>query len=304
MNVIETSMLGKRYRSEWALRDCTLAIPAGHVVALVGPNGAGKTTLLHCAVGLLTPTSGTMTVLGDLAPGSYDALERIAFVAQDAPLYRQLSVKTTIEVAACLNRNFDVPFVERRLKALEIRSDHRVGKLSGGQQAQLALALALARHPRLLVLDEPLARLDPLARHDFMALVLSTVAEEEMSVIFSSHVVSELERVADYLILLAHGRLQMAGSIEELLSQHALLSGPAEDIGRVESQLTIFHSQVAGRHAQLLVRTQLGSEPPAGWERNDVALEELVLGYLREPSMMSLPGPSGSVVVRDSEPSR
>jgi ABC-2 type transport system ATP-binding protein len=298
MNVIETSLLGKRYRSEWALRDCTLAIPAGHVVALVGPNGAGKTTLLHCAVGLLSPTSGTMTVLGDIAPGSYDALERIAFVAQDAPLYQQLSVRAMVEVAACLNQHFDVPLVERRLEELEIRADHRVGKLSGGQQAQLALALALARHPELLVLDEPLARLDPLARHDFMALVLAAVAEEGISVIFSSHVVSELERVADYLILLAHGQLQMAGDIEELLSEHALLVGPSDDLDRVQAELNIVHTQVAGRHAHLLVRTQMGTEPPSGWERKDVALEELVLDYLREPSAVSLPGPSGVIATR------
>jgi len=304
MNVIETSLLAKRYRDDWALRECTLAIPAGHVVALVGPNGAGKTTLLHLAVGLLTPTSGTMSVLGDLAPGSYEALERIAFVAQDAPLYRQLSVQAMVEVTTCLNQRFDVPLVKRRLDELGIRDGHKVGKLSGGQQAQLALALALGRHPELLVLDEPLARLDPLARHDFMALVLSTVADEGVSVIFSSHVVSELERVADYLILLAHGQLQMAGDIEELLGEHALFSGPADDLERIKEQLNIVHSQVAGRHAQLLVRTQIGTAPPNGWERKDVALEELVLDYLREPLAVSLPGPSGVVAVDDGKASR
>jgi len=291
MNVIETTGLDKRYRNTWALRDCTLAIPSGHVVALVGPNGAGKTTLLHCAVGLITPTSGNMTVLGDLAPGSLDALERIAFVAQDAPLHQHLSVRAMLIVADNLNRRFDQALAERRLDELEIRTDHKVGKLSGGQQAQLALALALARHPDLLVLDEPLARLDPLARHDFMALVLTAVAEHGLSVLFSSHVVSELERVADYLILLAHGQLQMAGEIEELLAEHAVLTGPAADVGRVQDQLPVVHAQLAGRHAQLLVRSRDLSGPPAGWESDDVALEELVLAYLREPSASSLPGP-------------
>ena len=304
MNIIETTGLEKHYRNTWALRDCTLAVPAGHVVALVGPNGAGKTTLLHCAVGLITPTSGDMTVLGDLAPGSLDALERIAFVAQDAPLHHYLSVKAMLVVAANLNRRFDTALAERRLDELEIRTDHKVGKLSGGQQAQLALALALARHPDLLVLDEPLARLDPLARHDFMALVLTAVTEHGLSVLFSSHVVSELERVADYLILIAHGQLQMAGEIEGLLAQHAVLNGPADDVGRVQDQLPVVHAQVAGRRAQLLVRTSDVSEPPSGWECDDVALEELVLAYLREPSASSLPGPIAIAANRVGEVTR
>jgi ABC-2 type transport system ATP-binding protein len=304
MNIIETTGLEKRFRNTWALRDCTLAVPAGHVVALVGPNGAGKTTLLHCAVGLITPTSGDMTVLGDLAPGSLDALERIAFVAQDAPLHQHLSVRAMLIVARNLNRRFDTALAERRLDELEIRTDHKVGKLSGGQQAQLALALALARHPDLLVLDEPLARLDPLARHDFMALVLTAVTEHGLSVLFSSHVVSELERVADYLILIAHGQLQMAGEIEGLLAQHAVLNGPADDVGRVQDQLPVVHAQVAGRRAQLLVRTSDVSEPPSGWECDDVALEELVLAYLREPSASSLPGPIAIAANRVGEVTR
>jgi ABC-2 type transport system ATP-binding protein len=304
MNVIETTGLEKHYRNTWALRDCTLAVPAGHVVALVGPNGAGKTTLLHCAVGLITPTSGDMTVLGDLAPGSLDALERIAFVAQDAPLHQHLSVRAMLVVARNLNRRFDTALAERRLDELEIRTDHKVGKLSGGQQAQFALALALARHPDLLVLDEPLARLDPLARHDFMALVLTAVTEHGLSVLFSSHVVSELERVADYLILLAHGQLQMAGEIDGLLAQHAVLNGPADDVGRVQDQLRVVHAQVAGRRAQLLVRTSDVSEPPSGWECDDVTLEELVLAYLREPSALSLPGPIAVAANRAGEVTR
>jgi len=291
VNVVETSGLGKRYHSTWALRDCTLAIPAGPVVALVGPNGAGKTTLLHCAVGLLTATTGKVTVLGDLEAGSLDALERVAFVAQDAPLYRHLSVRAMLSVARNLNRRFDEEQAERRLRTLEIPLDHKVGKLSGGQQAQLALTLALARHPDLLVLDEPVARLDPLARHDFMALVVTAVAEDGLSVLFSSHVISELERVADYLILLTHGQVQMAGEIDELLAGHTVLSGPAEESGAVTERFPVVQSQLAGRHAQLLVRTNGRSDPPAGWESDDVSLEELVLAYLREPSASTLPGP-------------
>ena len=211
MNVVESFGLGVSYRGNWALRDCTLAVPDGHIVALVGSNGAGKTTLLHCIVGLATPTIGDVTVLGGVETGSPDARERVAFVAQEAPLYRHVTVRAMLTMAANLNQHFDRNLAEARLTALDIPLDRRVGRLSGGQQAQLALALALARQPDLLVLDEPLARLDPVARHEVMSVVMSSVAEDGLSVIFSSHVVSELERVADYLILMSHGRVQMVG---------------------------------------------------------------------------------------------
>ena len=190
MSIIEVAGLGKRYGKRWALQDCSLSIPAGHVVALVGPNGAGKTTLLHCAIGLVEPSTGHATVLDGLVAGSPQALDRVAFVAQDAPLYKYLSVTHMIELTRNLNRSFDTKLIRQRLVGLGIGLDQKVGKLSGGQQAQLALALALARHPELLVLDEPLARLDPLARYEFMGVVMTAVAEEGLSVVLSSHVVS------------------------------------------------------------------------------------------------------------------
>jgi ABC-2 type transport system ATP-binding protein len=188
MNVIECVELGKRYRRAWAPRDCTLGIPAGHVVALVGPNGAGKTTLLNMAVGLAVPTTGVVTVLGGTPAGSPDALDRIAFVAQDAPLYNNLPVADMLHVARNLNRRWDHPRAEKRLAGLGIPLKKKVGQLSGGQKAQLALTVALARRPDLLVLDEPL---DPLARHDFMQSVMATVTEDGISVMLSSHVVAE-----------------------------------------------------------------------------------------------------------------
>jgi ABC-2 type transport system ATP-binding protein len=212
MNVIEANGLGKRYHQTWALHDCSLAIPAGHVAALVGPNGAGKTTLLNLAVGLATPTAGVVTVLGGVPAGSPAALDGIAFVAQDMPLYKPLSVADMLHLTRNLNRHFDRRYALARLGELGIPLKRKAGKLSGGQQAQLALTLALARRPRLLVLDEPLANLDPLARHDFMATVMATVAEHGMSVVLSSHVLAELERVADYLILVSGGRVQVAGA--------------------------------------------------------------------------------------------
>src|SRR6201993_4381908 len=216
MNVIETNGLGKRYGSTWALRECTLAIPAGHVAALVGPNGAGKTTLLNLAVGMLAPTAGTIEVLGGRPAGSPAALDGIAFVAQDTPLYKNLSAADMLHLTRNLNRRFDQPYAETRLAELGIPLKRNAGKLSGGQRAQLALTLALARRLRLLVLDEPVAMLDPVARHDFMATVLTATADDGVSVLLSSHVLAELERVADYLILLSRGRVQMAGEVDDL----------------------------------------------------------------------------------------
>jgi ABC-2 type transport system ATP-binding protein len=219
MNVIETNSLGRRYRRTWALRDCTLTIPGGHIVALVGPNGAGKTTLLTIAVGLTRPTRGTVTVLGGEPAGSPDALDRIAFVAQDAPLYRNLPVADMLHVARNLNRRWDARRAEDRLNRLGIPPRQRVGELSGGQKAQLALTVALARRPSLLVLDEPLASLDPVAREDFLASVVEA-ASDGISVVLSSHVLAELERVATYLVVLARGEVRVAGAVKELLGSH------------------------------------------------------------------------------------
>lgn len=293
MNVIESSGLGKRYGSMWALRDCTLAVPGGHVVALVGPNGAGKTTLLHLAVGLGVPSTGHVSVLGGVAPGSLAALAGLAFVAQDAPLYKNLSVNDMVHLTRNMNTRWDEERAHARLDGLGIPPKRKVGTLSGGQQAQLALSLALARRPTLLVLDEPLATLDPVARHDFMATVMSAVADDGLSVVMSSHVLAELDRVADYLVVLSLGRVQVAGAVDELVAQHAVLTGPAAQADRVASQFAVVHDDRTPLQAQLLVR--LDSDrmvPPAGWEAHRVGLEELAMAYLRAPGASALPGPA------------
>jgi ABC-2 type transport system ATP-binding protein len=291
MNVIEASGLGKRYGGTWALRECSLAIPAGHVAALVGPNGAGKTTLLNLAVGLAAPSAGGVTVLGGLPAGSPGALDGIAFVAQDTPVYRNLSVADMLHLTRSLNRRFDQSYARARLNELGIPLKRKAGRLSGGQQAQLALTLALARRPRLLVLDEPVAMLDPVARHDFMATVLAAMADDGVSVVLSSHVLAELERVADYLILLSRGRVQMAGEVDDLLAGHRVLTGPAAEAGNF-AERPVVHASRAEAQAHLLIRAAADDPVPPGWEAHPVSLEELILAYLREPGAAALPGPA------------
>ena len=293
MNVIETSGLGKSYGSTWALRDCTLAIPEGHMVALVGPNGAGKTTLLNLAVGLNAPTAGSITVLGKCAAGSPAALDGIAFVAQDMPLYKTLSAADMLNLTRNLNRRFDRGYAEARLGELGIPLKRKAGTMSGGQQAQLALTLALARRPRLLVLDEPMATLDPLARHDFMATVMAAMVDDGVSVLLSSHVLTELERVADYLVLVSRGRVQVAGEVDDLLAHHRMLTGPTAEANRYTEQLNVVHARQGEAQAHLLIRTNGAADPvPPGWEAQPVGLEELTLAYLREPGAAALPGPA------------
>jgi ABC-2 type transport system ATP-binding protein len=278
--VIETRDLGKDYGRVVALEDCTLSVPEGLLVALVGPNGAGKSTLLNLVVGLTTPSSGAVTVLGGVPAGSPAALDGIAFVAQDMPLYRNLSAVDLIHLTRNLNRHYDDASALRRLEDLGIPPRRKAAKLSGGQRAQLALTLALARHPRLLVLDEPTASLDPLARHDFMATVMTSMAEDGVSVLLSSHVLAELERVADHLILISRGRVRLDGAVEDLVGRHRLVTGP-RDQPRDPGWRTVQQTS-AGAQSHLLV--EAGDPTPPGWESRAVSLEELTMAYLREDS--------------------
>ena len=282
MNIIETTGLGRRYGTTWALRDCDLTIPEGHLVALVGPNGAGKSTLLNLVVGLTAPTAGQVRVLGGNPAGSIAALDGIGFVAQDMPLYRHLSVADMLHLTRNLNLHFDSAYAGRRLADLGIDRKQKTGKLSGGQRAQLALTLALARHPRLLVLDEPTAPLDPLARHDFMATVLTAMADEGVSVMLSSHMLVELERVADYLVLISHGRVRLEGTVEDLLASHRLVTGPAGTPSDADCW-DVIESSTAGTQTHRFVRlTAPGTPLPPTVEARPVGIEELTLAYLRE----------------------
>jgi ABC-2 type transport system ATP-binding protein len=290
MNVTEASGLGKRYGSSWALRGCTLAIPEGHLAALVGPNGAGKTTLLNLVVGLTAPTAGAVAVLGGTRAGSRAALDGIAFVAQSVPLHKNLSVADLLHLTRNLNRRFDSGYAKARLGELGIPLARKAGRLSGGQQAQLSLTLALSRRPRLLVLDEPMASLDPLARLDFMAAVTSAMAGDGVSVVLSSHVLVELERVADYVILLSNGSVQLAGEATDLLASHRVMTGPSAEADQYAERLGVVCARRDAARARLLIRTNASAGPvPPGWEAHPVSLEDLVLAYLREPGA-SLPG--------------
>jgi ABC-2 type transport system ATP-binding protein len=223
--LLAASGLGKRYRRRWALSDCTLEIPAGRVVGLVGPNGAGKTTLLHLAAGLIAPTTGMVKVLGE-RPGDGPAqLGRVGFVAQDTPVYPGLSVAGHLRMAAYLNPGWDGEEARGRIERLGIDPRQRAGRLSGGQRAQLALTLAIAKRPELLILDEPVASLDPLARREFLRSVADTVARCGTSVVLSSHLVADLELICDYLVVLVASRVRLAGDIASLLAAQRRLAG-------------------------------------------------------------------------------
>lgn len=290
MNVIESSALGRCFGSTWALRECDLAVPQGHLVALVGPNGAGKSTLLNLVVGLTAPSEGEIRVLGGEPAGSPAARDGIAFVAQDMPLYRHYSVRDMLRLTRSLNHTFDIGFALCRVADLGIDTKKRVGRLSGGQRAQLALTLALARRPHLLVLDEPTAALDPVARHDFMATVMTAMAEDAVSVVLSSHVLAELERVADYLILISGGRIRLDGDVGSLLAQHRLLSGPTD---LAVPGAAVIESKSAGARTHALTRIAAETPLPAGVESRAVGIEELAMGYLRhtaQPTTRPLTG--------------
>jgi ABC-2 type transport system ATP-binding protein len=280
MSALRAEGLGRRYGTKWALRDCTLEIPEGTVTALVGPNGAGKTTLLQLAMGLLRPTAGELRVLGrDPLTQVKDLLPRVGFVAQEHPLHKGFTLADTLELGRRLNPTWDGELARARIDRLGLDPKQRVGKLSGGQQAQVALTLALAKRPELLLLDEPVASLDPLARREFMGTLMEAVGEGGLSVVLSSHIVADLERVCDHLVIVSQARTVLAGDIEEIVASHRLLTGPRSDpatVGRVHQVIRESHT---ARQTTLLVRAN-GHVYDAVWELHPVDLEEIVLAYL------------------------
>ena len=279
-NALETTQLSKRYGKTWALQDCTLALPTGRVAALVGPNGAGKTTLLHLSAGLLEPTAGSVQVF-ELSPlrQPKEALPRLGFLAQDHPLYLGFTVADLLTFGRKLNPRWDDALARARMHKLGIPLNRPAGKLSGGQQAQVALVLALAKRPDLLLLDEPLASLDPLARRDFLRTLMDAVAESGMTVLLSSHIIGDLERVCDYLIILSASRVQLMGDIQEIARTHKRLVGPRQDETAIASIHSVIEASHTGRQTTLLVRVN-GHVFDSSWDVQDVSLEDIVLAYL------------------------
>lgn len=279
---IETFDLGKQYGKQWVLQGCTFSLPAGRIAGLVGPNGAGKTTLMHMLVGLLTPTSGTAMIFGLSPEKQLDrVLSNVGFVGQDHPLYRTFTVKDMLRFGQELNSCWDDTLALQRITELDIPLDRPTGKLSGGQQVQVALLLALAKHPRLLILDEPLASLDPLARHQFMQILMDSAAQDGQTVLISSHQITDLERICDSLVLLSHSRLLMAGDLENLLEAHRWITCLPEVVDRLANLYPVVKIIQTNRSSQLMIR--LGGQR----DTNDsdgimekVTLEELILAYL------------------------
>jgi ABC-2 type transport system ATP-binding protein len=277
--VIEAQALGKRYRGRWALADCTLSIPAGYVVGLVGPNGAGKTTLLNLATGMLAPTTGRIEVLGGQPAASPAQLARVGYLAQGAPLYARLSVADHLSLGAHLNPAWDAELARSRTERLDMNLGQKAGTLSGGQRAQLALTIAVAKRPELLILDEPVASLDPLARREFLQELMEAVADHGLSVVLSSHLIGDLERVCDYLIVLVASRVRVAGPVEELLATHHLLSGPRRDLETLPAGQHVISASHTDRQTTVMVRTSDRILDPA-WTDSEVSLEDLVLAYM------------------------
>jgi len=277
--ILSARGLGKQYRRRWALSDCTLDVPGGRVVGLVGPNGAGKTTLLNLAVGLLRPTTGTIEVLDGRPGAGPDQLARVGFVAQDTPTYAGLSVEDHLRFGARLNPRWDDALAHDRIRRLGVDPTQRAGRLSGGQRAQLALTLGIAKRPELLILDEPVASLDPLARREFLQDLMEAVAEHELSVILSSHLVSDLERVCDHVIVLVDSRVQVAGDIDILLATHHRLTGARRDPATLPADQHVVSASHTDRQSTLLVRTEAPILDP-GWTVSGLGLEDLVLAYM------------------------
>ena len=284
---LETWALGKRFRRGWALRDCTLTIPEGAIVGLAGPNSAGKSTLLGLAVALLKPTEGEIRVLGRNPLGGPGILADVGYLAQDAPLYRHFTVGDTLQFARATNSRWDPELSSDFLSRLS--SDRRVSSLSAGDRARLALALALGKRPALLLLDEPFARLDPLAGREFLQLLMHGVAETDATVVIASHVIADIERVSDHIVLLSDGGVRLQGNVEELLASHRLLTGGRRPLGRIGGVREIVRERHSGRQMTLLARIERPMVDPS-WSVDEIGLEELLLAYMA-PERLPRPTP-------------
>lgn len=286
--------LGKRFRREWGLRDCTLTIPQGAIVGLAGPNAAGKSTLLALAAGLLAPTEGSISVLGRDPLREPSVLAEVGYVAQGAPLYRSFTVGETIEFARRTNSRWDDEIVGDLLT--RVASHTKVGSLSAGDRARLALALAFGKQPQLVLLDEPFARLDPLAGREFLQLLMDGVAETSATVVIASHVIADIERVCDHIVLLTGGGVRLEGNVETLLESHRILMGPRRPLGSIHGVQRVVRERHIGRQLTLLVLSD-GPIADPSWTVDQVGLEELLLAYMA-PERLPTPSPPERLPLR------
>ncbi|NUT94577.1 MAG: ABC transporter ATP-binding protein [Saccharothrix sp.] len=282
MTALRAQGLGKKYKRRWALTHCTLDIPAGHVTGLVGPNGAGKSTLLNLASGMLEPTTGTIEVCGGVPGSGAQQLAKVGYVAQNTPVYAGLTVDEHLRLGAHLNPGWDDVLARKRVERIGLDPAQPAGKLSGGQRAQLALTLGIAKRPELLLLDEPVAALDPLARREFLKDLMEAVAEHGLSVVMSSHLVADLERVCDHLVVLVASQVRLEGEVEQLLATHHRLTGPRRDLDTLPSDQHVVSAEHTDRQTAVVVRTEGPILDPA-WSVGGLSLEDLVLEYMSNP---------------------
>lgn len=283
MTVLVAQGLGKKYKRRWALTGCTLEIEPGHVTGLVGPNGAGKSTLLNLAAGMLEPTAGSIEVCGGVPGSGPEQLAKVGYVAQSTPVYAGLTVDDHLHLGARLNPAWDEKLARRRVERIGLDPKQQAGKLSGGQRAQLALTIGIAKRPELLLLDEPVAALDPLARREFLSDLMESVAEHGVSVVLSSHLVADLERVCDHMIVLVDSQVRITGDVEDLLATHHRLSGPRRDLDTLPSDQHVISSTHTDRQSTVVVRTE-GPILDPSWTVSALTLEDLVLEYMSNPA--------------------
>lgn len=279
INALHAYQLGKRYGRHWVLRNCDLQIPQGCIAGLVGINGAGKTTLLHLAAGLLRPSEGSIEVLGTSSLTPATLLPQLGFVAQERSLYRQCTVSETLVLGKKLNPTWDETLARSLVDRLKLPLKRAISKLSGGQQAQMAVIMALAKSPRLLILDEPFANVDPLAKYEISKILMEIATERTLTILISSHMIADIEQLCDYLVILAASQVRLAGSIEHILEQHTLLIGPSESFDAIAQSHTVLQASHTGRQSTVLLRTDEAVTHPA-WEQQDLSLETIVLAYL------------------------
>ncbi len=277
--VIEASHLSKKYRSKFALSDCNISIPKGHVVGLVGPNGAGKTTLIQIAVGLISTYDGEIQVLGGSPGKDSEHISKVGFVAQDSPLYNQYTVGDHLNFGKWLNPNWDQESALARIERLDLNMKQKVGSLSGGERAQLALTIAVSKRPELLILDEPVASLDPLARRTFLQFLMEDVASNGISVLMSSHLVSDLERVCDYLIVLVSSRVQLAAPVDELLLNHKRLICKRRSASELPNNVEVIEQSHTDTQSSFIAKVN-GQIWNREIEEENIGLEDLVLAYM------------------------